>query len=234
MPIRWLLAAFICAEAGAFLTSPHGHLTQSCKLYEAKSCAQDRATAVHALFAGRWRCCAPNPEEGKRRGRRAGLKQLLQLSASSAALLGIEANAHAANLPVGESEADAVGEKVRKAASKIPGLGPPDVVYPDDMLGRWRVQRVLADVEFPKGEAQADAGIAEEMQARKGRTENFEARFISGKGGTVADREFNTRSAIRATEGADVTVQWKATNPNVLTVAYPNGVLRETKVRRGF
>ena len=112
----------------------------------------------------------------------------------------------------------------------MPGMGPPDVVYPAGVLGRWRVQRVLADVEFPQGEAQADAGIAGAMVARKGRTDAFAVRFIAGKGGVVADREFNTRSVTSASEGADVSVQWKATNPNVLTVQYPDGQLRETKV----
>jgi hypothetical protein len=163
-------------------------------------------------------------------GRRAALAGAAPLaSAAAAALAGFAPAAAAAPLP-GEGVGDDVGERVRKAASKMPGMGPPDVVYPAGVLGRWRVQRVLADVEFPQGEAQADAGIAGAMVARKGRTDAFAVRFIAGKGGVVADREFNTRSVTSASEGADVSVQWKATNPNVLTVQYPDGQLRETKV----
>lgn len=135
--------------------------------------------------------------------------------------------ADAEQLPPGETQADGLSEKVRKAASKMPGMGPPDVVYPDGMLGRWRVQRVLADVNFPQGAAKADAnGIL----ARKGKVDTFAVRFITGEGGVVADREFNIRSLTSASEGADVSVNWKSSNPNVLTMQYPDGQLRETKV----
>jgi hypothetical protein len=138
--------------------------------------------------------------------------------------------ADSAQLLPGETQADGVGERVRQAASKMPGMGPPDVVYPDGVIGRWRVQRVLADVDFPQGTAKADAQLAEAMLARMGRADAFEVRFIKGKGGVVADREFNMRSLTAASEGAGVAVQWKASNPNVLTVQYPDGQIRETKV----
>ena len=138
--------------------------------------------------------------------------------------------ADAAQLPPGETQADGVGERVRKAASKMPGMGPPDVVYPDGVLGRWRVQRVLADVDFPQGTSKADARLAEAMLARRGRADAFAVRFITGKGGVVADREFNMRSLAAASEGVGVDVQWKPSNPNLLTVQYPDGQLRETKV----
>jgi hypothetical protein len=149
---------------------------------------------------------------------------------TAAALATFAPAADAAQLPPGETHADGVGERVRKAASKIPGMGPPDVVYPDGVLGRWRVQRVLADVDFPHGTAKADAQLAEAMLARRGSADAFEVRFITGKGGVVADRDFNMRSLTAASEGAGVAVQWKASNPNVLTVQYPDGQLRETKV----
>ncbi len=202
------------------------------------------ATVESAAFqhGGGWKAAAPRrsappcsaaairAEAPRVCGRRAALAGAAPLaSAAAAALAGFSPAAGAAPLP-GEGMGDDVGERVRKAASKIPGMGPPDVVYPASVLGRWRVQRVLADVEFPQGEAQVDAGIADMMVARKGRTDAFAVRFIAGKGGVVADREFNTRSLTSASDGADVSVQWKASNPNVLTVQYPDGQLRETKV----
>jgi len=133
-------------------------------------------------------------------------------------------------LPPGESAADGVGQNLRKVAASIPGMGPPDVAYPESMLGRWRVRRSLADVTFPNGEAAAETDVAQ-MLGRKGTVDSFTVRFIQGKGGVVSDRDFNTRALTRASEGADVAVQWKSSNPNVLTVSYPSGMLRETKVR---
>lgn len=133
-------------------------------------------------------------------------------------------------LPPGESAADGVGQNLRKVAASIPGMGPPDVAYPESMLGRWRVRRSLADVTFPNGEAAAETDVAQ-MLGRKGTVDSFTVRFIQGKGGVVSDRDFNARALTRASEGADVAVQWKSSNPNVLTVSYPSGILRETKVR---
>ena len=131
----------------------------------------------------------------------------------------------------GESAGDSVGQNIRKAASSIPGMGPPDVGYPKEMLGRWSVQRLLVDVEFPQGQAGAEASIAADLLERKGAIERYNVRFIQGKGGlTVADRDYMARSMARAIEGVNVEVQWKNTNPNVLTVSYPTGVLREVKV----
>ena len=133
--------------------------------------------------------------------------------------------------PPGESAGDSVGQNLRKAASSIPGMGPPDVGYPKEMLGRWSVQRLLVDVEFPQGQAGAEAPIGEELLERKGAIERYNVRFIQGKGGlTVADRDYIARSMARAIEGVNVEVQWKPSNPNVLTVSYPTGVLREVKV----
>jgi hypothetical protein len=56
----------------------------------------------------------------------------------------------------------------------MPGMGPPDVVYPYGVLGRWHVQLVLADLDFPQGTAKADAQLAEAMLARMGRADTFE------------------------------------------------------------
>ena len=157
---------------------------------------------------------------------------LLRQQVVAGCVLGLcsPAQVHAASPPPGESGAEDVSQNIRKAAAKIPGMGPPDVAYPEGMLGRWQVQRVLADVDFPQGRENAQESLAEELLARKGRIDAFSARFIPGKNGIVSDREFNVRNLIKATEGTSVDVQWKVLNPNVLTVSYPNGALRETKV----
>ena len=163
-------------------------------------------------------------------GRRDFLVRGAQLGAGCALSLQ-PTRARAAPLP-GESATDDMSQSLRKAAAKIPGMGPPDVAYPEVMLGRWEVRRVLADVDFPRGQQSADTALAEAMLERIGSTETFSSRFIPGKNGVVADREYNIRSLVRASEGADVTAQWKVSNPNVLTVSYPTGELREIKVTK--
>ena len=37
-----------------------------------------------------------------------------------------------------------VGEKVRKAGARLPGMGQPDVTYPAAFAGRWKATRSLA------------------------------------------------------------------------------------------
>lgn len=66
----------------------------------------------------------------------------------------------------------------------------------------------------------------------EGKTESFEWRFIRNLENIVADREFNQRSLIKAQEGKDVGVVWLMTNPNVLSVSYPDGRVRELKVTK--
>lgn len=172
-------------------------------------------------------------EEEKAKTRRVFLASALQFSAGTgAALLVSPARGDAASLPPGESVSDGVGQTLRKAGAKIPGMGPPDVTYPDAMLGRWKVRRLLADVSFPNGEAASASRLAQQMLDQKGTVDVFTARFIQGKGGVVSDRDFNLKGLAKASENADVAVQWKSSNPNVLTVSYPIGTLRETKVTK--
>jgi hypothetical protein len=187
------------------------------------------AERLHTRAAG-GRCCPALSALPEHMSREVVLRRI---GASGAALLlGNVPIVHAAVLPPGESVSEGVAQNVRKAASSIPGMGPPDVGFPAGMLGRWSVRRLLVDVEFPQGQAGLEEDpTASQLLQRKGVIEQFSARFIQGKGGLiVADRDYNARSMEKSTEGSSVEVQWKATNPNVLTMSYPNGLLREVKV----
>ena len=120
---------------------------------------------------------------------------LRRIGAGGAALLLDNVPIAHAELPPGESMGDGVAQNVRKAASAIPGMGPPDVAFPAGMLGRWSVRRLLVDVEFPQGQAGSEGPTAARLLQQKGAVEQYNARFIQGKGGlTVADRDYNTRS----------------------------------------
>ena len=52
-------------------------------------------------------------------------------------------------------------DEVRKAASVLPGYGPPDLAYPAEFQGRWRVTRDVVDVQTPLG---AEAAPARELK----------------------------------------------------------------------
>jgi hypothetical protein len=80
-------------------------------------------------------------------------------------------------------------EEVRKAASLIPGYGPPDLAYPAAFRGRWRVRSRMTDVKTPLGEENAPADqlqAARKLLAAKAPLE-YEARFLEaeGNGGIV-------------------------------------------------
>ena len=86
--------------------------------------------------------------------------------------------------------ADAPAESLRKAASNIPGLGPPDVLFPAAAFkGRWKVQRTVA----------ARTGAAS-LLASSPDAESYETRFLDYGDGehVVIDRAFEAESRARA------------------------------------
>ena len=133
--------------------------------------------------------------------------------------------------PRGARAADTPAESVRKAASNIPGLGPPDVLFPAAAFkGRWKVQRTVA----------ARTG-AVSLLASSPDAESYETRFLDYGDGehVVIDRAFEAESRARA--GAygpgfgSAKARWEPSNPNVCTLESATGALLELKVtKRSF
>ena len=76
-------------------------------------------------------------------------------------------------------------EEIRKAASLIPGYGPPDISYPPVFLGRWRVESRMVNVTTPLGEDVAPMDhlrTARQLMAAE-RPLSFEQRFVEAEGG---------------------------------------------------
>ena len=98
--------------------------------------------------------------------------------------------------------ADAPAELIRKGAANLPGLGPPDVLYPiTPFKGRWRVKRTLAGRTEPLG---PDATVSAGLLAAAPAAETYETRFIEYGDGAhvVVDRGFEAEQ--RAAAGAYV------------------------------
>jgi len=133
--------------------------------------------------------------------------------------------------PTSALAADTPAESVRKAASNIPGLGPPDVLFPAAAFkGRWKVQRTVA----------ARTG-AVSLLASSPDAESYETRFLDYGDGehVVIDRAFEAESRARA--GAygpgfeAAKARWEPSNPNVCTLESATGALLELKVtKRSF
>lgn len=92
--------------------------------------------------------------------------------------------AHQAARPQAASASGA--EEIRKAASFLPGYGPPDIMYPVAFRGRWTVDLLVIDVKTPLGE---EAAPKEELAAARklaaaGTSLQFDARFIDTDGGS--------------------------------------------------
>lgn len=150
-------------------------------------------------------------------------------------------------------------EEIRKAASLIPGYGPPDIAFPAAFRGRWQVQSKVVDVKTPLGDAamKLDEYKAAMVLLGKEAPVAFEARFLDVDGGggilianeksdgvalsanaysgtVIADRAFNAERRAAAQPGAaalqDYSARWDPTNPNVLTLAC-RGSLVEVCVR---
>ena len=93
-------------------------------------------------------------------------------------------------------------EEVRKAASLIPGYGPPDIAYAAAFRGRWRVRSRVVDVKTPLGE---DTAPADQLQAVRRLLAaeaplEYEARFLEaeGNGGIVLANEKSDGIALAA------------------------------------
>jgi hypothetical protein len=131
-------------------------------------------------------------------------------------------------------------ESIRKAASILPGYGPPDLIYPRCFAGRWRVTRSVAKVDEPLGEGAAPATALSHAREQEGAARCFEARFLGvvDEPGCIADRAFNAERRAAALAAAPVgtySARWEPSNPNVLTLTSAGGRVVETKVtKRSF
>ena len=155
-------------------------------------------------------------------------------------------------------------EEIRKAASLIPGYGPPDVTYPPAFLGRWIVESRVADIKTPLGEEAAPADQFRTARQLLGaeRPLSYDQRFVETEGGggvvvardnsdslalsmrsygggnIIADRAFNAERRAAALPGAppleDFVARWQATNPNVVTLACRGSVVETKVTKRSF
>lgn len=141
--------------------------------------------------------------------------------------------------PLSAPAADAPAESLRKAASGLPGLSPPDVLFPAALFkGRWRVARTVAGRTEPLGAA---AAAAAGLLATSPEAESYETRFLDYGDGehVVIDRAFEAESRSRAGGyGAgfqNANARWEPSNPNVCTLEPATGAFLELKVtKRSF
>lgn len=111
-------------------------------------------------------------------------------------------------------------EEIRKAASILPGMGPPDIIYPPAFTGRWRVTQTLADVQTPLGPDKAPADAIDRLKAQPP-VASYDARFVAVDGGAIADRAFNAvqrEAALARISARELSAAWEPSNPNVLTI----------------
>lgn len=131
-------------------------------------------------------------------------------------------------------------ESIRKAASVLPGYGPPDLIYPACFAGRWRVTRSVAKVDAPLGERAVPVAALSRAREQEGAACSFEARYLGvvDETGCIADRAFNAERRAAALADAPLgaySARWEPSNPNVLTLASAGGRVVETKVtKRSF
>ena len=148
--------------------------------------------------------------------------------------------------------AETSAEAIRLISSKtIPGLGPPDVYYPEYFVGKWRVTRLITSTDdndfigLP-----LPLKISCEMRFVPYDAGNdFEDIIDSDGSPAIADRAFNEisyntalstiqkelRAAGVTTIQAPTTIQkleWTPTNPNVLSMSYADGSSKEVKVTK--
>lgn len=123
--------------------------------------------------------------------------------------------------------ADAPDEALRKAAANLPGLGPPDVLYPRVFKGKWELQREAVST-------QGDAAAFILDRARVNAT--HAVRFIEYGDDihVVADRGYEAERRAAATNDTFRDATWDPSNPNVLTLEGGGGLLEIKVTKRSF
>lgn len=122
-------------------------------------------------------------------------------------------------------------ESIRRAASKIPGFGPSDVLFPGFMLGKWYMTRDIVNSNDPRLK-----GMLLPF------TIKYEIRFIPSlePDYVVADRGFNQISferalakALRSSISDPIQeLEWTETNPNNLILTMADGSRVDIKVTK--
>jgi hypothetical protein len=136
------------------------------------------------------------------------------------------------NVPVALA-APSAAEAIRQGAANIPGYGQPDIYYPPNFEGTWKVTQI------PGGESGLSPAPAP-YQVRYVRQEN---------GKVIADRAYNEANRLKAPKQEEAlstggegeptspsnsvrSISWEPSNPNVLTTIFGDGRAREVKVTK--
>jgi hypothetical protein len=157
--------------------------------------------------------------------------------------------------------AETPAEAIRLISSKtIPGLGPPDIYYPPNFVGRWKTTRVISSSDDVFFKELQDRGVKLPIQVTS------EMRFVPYNAGkdfqqqqeadvidsntvpAIADRSFNEKSyyaalseeigrlyqqsSTKSSLPSINKVDWTPTNPNVLALQYSDGSSKEIKVTK--
>ncbi len=155
--------------------------------------------------------------------------------------------------------AETTAEAIRLISSKtIPGLGPPDIYYPPNFVGRWKTTRVISSSDDVFFKELQDRGVKLPIHVTS------EMRFVPYNAGkdfqqqeadpdsitvpAIADRSFNEKSyyaalseeigrlyqqsSTKSSLPSIRSLDWTPTNPNVLALQYSDGSSKEIKVTK--
>jgi hypothetical protein len=216
-----LLSTLLWEKAIGYHVAPHPLRTRSSSIY-----------AEHKDG----RCCDKAGDPQRRRTTAAAL------IAASVGGCGFPAAGAARALSpegVAGSNDDAVGESVRRAASRVlPGMGPPDVYYPASFQGIWSNQwEILPAAPRPTNDNSASSSGAAGITSR---TVEYRVRYLPAfsldqERVAVADRGYNQANLAAALDGGAQRVQaytWSQQNPNDLRLIWSSGLVQDYKVTK--
>ena len=151
-----------------------------------------------------------------------------------AGLVGGSSNsARAADLPLGV-QAESLSLQSGLLESRVSenllspppyGLEGPDVYYPSWLSGTWKVASICTEVVAPCGITLFGGNSTYQAALKEvGSTLSYESRFIPLGDTTIADREFNVRSIVKAAMGANSVVDIILASPNKFScILAPSG-----------
>ena len=132
-------------------------------------------------------------------------------------------------------EASTIREDIASSASKIPGFGPSNIVYPEYFEGLWDVDQEISDYIQSESSSSPTSMLAfiQAMGSFKGQHLQYQDRYLTYNNQVIQDRAFNMNAYSKVLfKEPYILAAWDISNPNLLTVSRSSGQITEFKVTK--
>ena len=131
------------------------------------------------------------------------------------------------------ARASSIRENIATTASRIPGFGPSNIVYPNYFEGIWNVEKEISEYTINDKKLQPNLDLINVLQAYQGLKLSYQEKYLNYNQQIIQDRLFSCSSYYKALfKEPYILTAWDISNPNLLTVSRTSGQITEIKVTK--